>query len=133
MTVPPHYPPDTPESSDLPERDRTRGPLALILSSLRAPTQTALDEINALAKAGSLTDAQARHLSAAVTAIGQVLRTVERYAPLEVAAASPRPATPKRPRDDESWSAGEQPDALDDRYQDAAHPFSDDPDRDTEV
>jgi hypothetical protein len=132
VTVPPHYPPDTPESSDLPERDRTRGPLALILSSLRSPTQTALDEINALANTGSLTDAQARHLSAAVTAIGQVLRTVERYAPLEVAAAS-RPPAPKRPRNDESWSAGEQPDALDDRYQDSSHPFSDDPDRDTEV
>jgi hypothetical protein len=118
--------PDTPESSDLPERDRTtHGPLALILSSLRGPAQTALDQLTALGAAGRLNDAQSTHLTSALSAVGQVLRMVERYAPL----TSPRVNRPKPiSSTPETWGAGEQPDALDDRYQDGAHPLSDDDD-----
>lgn len=122
--------PDSPESFDMPERDRTRGPLALILSSLRSPAQTALDQMSALATLGTLNTAQSEHLTSAMSAIGQILRAVERYAPLELAA---RRASSVQSRAEESWSAGEQSDALDDRYQDAAHPLSDDPAHDTEV
>jgi len=122
--------PDSPESFDLPDRDRTRGPLALILSSLRLPAQTALDQISALAVSGTLNAAQSEHLTAAMNSIGQVLKTVERYAPLEIAA---RRASHPPSRAEESWSAGEQSDALDDRYQDGAHPLSDDDSHDSEV
>jgi len=129
VTVPSHSP-DSPESFDLPDRDRTRGPLALILSSLRLPTQTALDQISAVVTAGLLNATQSEHVNAAINALHQVLNTVERYAPTETMT---RLTPPPQPRAEESWSAGEQPDALDDRYQDGLHPFSDDPNRDSEV
>jgi len=122
--------PDSPESFDLPDRDRTRGPLALILSSLRSPAQTVLDQISAVAMSGPLNAAQSEHLTTAMNAIGQVLRAVERYAPLEIAAHR---ASQPQSRAEESWSAGEQSDALDDRYQDSPQPFSDDPSHDSEA
>lgn len=123
-------PHDSPESFDMPDRDRTRGPLALILSSLRSPTQAAIDHISHLATTGTLTPQQSEHLTSAMNALGQIIRTVERYAPLEIAT---RRASQPTPRGEEAWAAGEQSDALDDRYQDAHHPLSDDPTHDTEV
>jgi hypothetical protein len=124
--------PDTPESSDLPEQERTHGPLALILSSLRSPAQTALDQVSALAAAGTLNPAQSEHLAAAMNALGQILRMVERYAPMTMT-----PRVPPAPRIErqttELWGAGEHPDALDDRFQDSLHPLADDDSRDSEM
>lgn len=120
--------PDSPESFDMPDRDRTRGPLALILSSLRSPAQLALDQLSAVGASGALNAEQSDHLTRAMNAVGQILRAVERYAPLEITAQRPARA----PRVEESWAAGEQSDALDDRYQDAEHPLADEPSHDSQ-
>jgi hypothetical protein len=113
--------PDTPESGDLPPS--TRGPMALILAALRGPANLALLRLNQIASAGPLNAQQREHYTEVVRSLQQIARTIEQFAPPNERAA---PAAARAER----WDAGEQPDALDDRYQDTRLPLEDRPGRD---
>ncbi|MBK8134658.1 MAG: hypothetical protein IPK52_02285 [Chloroflexi bacterium] len=113
--------PDIPESSDLPTS--TRGPMALILAALRSPVALSITRLSQLAASGPLNPQQIEHYNDAVRALQQIARTVEQYAP-------PVDRAPARVARGEHWDAGEQSDALDDRFQDARLPLEDRPGRD---
>jgi hypothetical protein len=114
--------PDTPESGDLPPS--TRGPMALILAALRGPANLALLRLNQLASAGTLNAQQREHYNEVIRALQQIARTVEQFAPPDERAARAAAHAAER------WDAGEQPDALDDRFQDTRLPLEDHPGRD---
>lgn len=113
--------PDTPESFDLPIS--TRGPMALILAALRSPTRHSIARLAQLAAAGTLNAQQTEHFNEIMRALQQIAHTIDQYAPASGRAPAPAPRG-------EHWDAGEQPDALDDRFQDARLPLDDRPGRD---
>lgn len=115
--------PDTPESGDIPAS--TRGPLALILGTLRVPVHVAITRLNQIVATGTLSPQQLQHHNEALRALQQISRTVEQYAPPSDARSQSR-----RNAAGDRWDAGEQPDALDDRFQDARVPLDDRPGRD---
>lgn len=114
--------PDTPESGDLPPS--TRGPMALILAALRTPVNAALANLNQLTSAGPLNAQQREYYNESIRSLQQISRTIEQFAPPDERAVRAAARTAER------WDAGEQPDALDDRYQDTRLPLEDRPGRD---
>jgi hypothetical protein len=114
--------PDTQEQSELPAS--TRGPMALILAALRGPISLSMTQLSQLAAAGTLNPQQLEYYNDIMRSLQQISRTVEQYAPPDERSAS------RAMRINERWDAGEQPDALDDRYQDARLPLEDRPGRD---
>lgn len=107
--------PDTPESSDLPTP--TRGPLALILATMRSPVNLSLRRMNQLLAAGTLNAQQIDHYNDVMRSLQQIARTIEQYAPPE------RPQA--RSAHSDGFIAGEISDALDDRFQDSRLPLDD--------
>jgi hypothetical protein len=111
-----------PEKSELNEQpSAARGPLAIILGGLRLPVSTGLARLSQLAAAGELNARQLEYYNEVVRALQQISRTIEQFAPPEERREA------RVGRASEHWNAGEQSDALDDRYQDMHLPLEDRP------
>lgn len=113
---------DSPEPAAMPVGP-LGGPLALILGGVRQNVHASISLLADLAASGPLTPMQKTLYADIMLELQDVASTIDRYAP------QPRPPAVAHAAS-ERWGAGEQSDALDDRYQDAPLPLDDRPGRD---